>query len=96
MDLLKQQELQQEHTDLMIIPPLHVSYIGAAFQVLPDFFGQENVEIIREVVGKNAEGHCALTDARILELIYWSAAAADGKSPAGSGADPDIAKLFGY
>ena len=77
-------------------PPLHVSYIDAAFQVLPDFFGQENVEIIREVVGKNAEGHCALTDARIIELIYWSAAAADGKSPAGSGADPDIAKLFGF
>ena len=73
-------------------PPLHVSYIDAAFQVLPDFFGQENVEIIREVVGKNAEGHCALTDARIIELIYWSAAAADGVSPA----DRDIAKLFGF
>lgn len=73
-------------------PHLHFSFIEAAFQVLPDFFGQENVELIREVVGKNAEGNCALTDAQILELIYWSAAAADGVTPP----DPDIAKLFGY
>ncbi len=71
-------------------PPLHHTYLPAATLVLEDFFG--NVEIIREVVGKNAAGNCALTDAQILELIYWSAAAADGAPPP----DPDIAKLFGY
>ncbi|MEI7494359.1 MAG: hypothetical protein WCJ92_07190 [Alphaproteobacteria bacterium] len=71
-------------------PPLHHTYLPAATVVLQDFFG--NVEIIREVVGKNAAGNCALTDAQILELIYWSAAAADGVPPA----DVNIAKLFGY
>lgn len=71
-------------------PPLHHTYLPAATAVLQDFFG--NVEIIREVVGKNAAGNCALTDAQILELIYWSAAAADGAPPP----DPNIARLFGY
>ena len=72
-------------------PPLHFSYIEAAFQVLTDFFGQENVEIIREVVGKNAAGHCALTDARILELIYWS----DAISNTGN-APEEILRVFGF
>ncbi len=71
-------------------PPLHHTYLPAATVVLQNFFG--NVEIIREVVGKNAAGNYALTDAQILELIYWSAAAIDGKQPP----DPNIARLFGY
>ncbi len=71
-------------------PPLHHTYLPAATAVLQNFFG--NVEIIREVVGKNAAGACALADAQILALIYWSAAAIDGKRPP----DPNIARLFGY
>ncbi|MCX7352998.1 MAG: hypothetical protein NTW22_07035, partial [Proteobacteria bacterium] len=71
-------------------PPLHHTYLPAATAVLQNFFG--NAEIIREVVGKNAAGACALADAQILALIYWSAAAIDGKRPP----DPNIARLFGY
>ena len=71
-------------------PPLHHTYLPAATAVLQNFFG--NAEIIREVVGKNAAGACALADAQILALIYWSAAAMDGKRPP----DPNIARLFGY
>jgi hypothetical protein len=71
-------------------PLLHHTYLSSATHVLQDFFG--NVDIIRNEIGRDAAGNCALTDARIVELIYWSAAAAEGVLPA----DPDIAKLFGY
>ena len=70
-------------------PPLHHTYLPAATAVLQDFF--RDVDIIRNEVGRDAAGNCFLTDARIVELIYWSDAISNtGYAP------EEILRVFGF
>ena len=58
------------------------------------FGGAANAKIIRDFVGTGPDGSCKLTDAQMLELIYWSSVMPSGDAMPPGGLKGPIARLL--